>query len=186
MDAGDLVVPVVVPRRGDRVVQGRGVPTLGQPAGEPAHLVVVASNVHHEAGVERVALSVHAVAGVLHDEQPIPGGEGDVVQSVVVPVPHDDRRQPTRAGRRACLRQAEDPTVGPGQRAGRAGVAGLGEVELAEPGARTEDPVLRALERGGACCRGAGGGVEKVGARVGCHPCRGEGRPARVQGRDVL
>ncbi len=165
VDAGDLVVAVVVRRPARGVEGGRGVAALGEEADElggPA-TGAAATQVDDVAGVQRVALPVQGVAGVLDDEQRVRGGEGDVVEPGVLLVAPGGERDRAAGRARALLRDPEHAAVGARQGAAGRGVTGLGDVELPEAGPGPEDAVLGALERGGPRGRGGRGRVDRRG-----------------------
>ena len=97
------------------------------------------------------------IAGVLDREQHVAREELDVVEARHRLVALVEEREPAVVRRRVLLDKLEDrrpPARAALARlrvavfgAGGVGVPGLVEVELAETGARAEDPVLRSLER---------------------------------------
>src|SRR2546426_3583472 len=168
MRARDLVVSVVLAEAGVRGIDRRGwVAPFGEPADELHSPGVIDRHVEGEARVERIALRVQRVAGVLHREQFVPGEEIHVVQPRDGLVALVEERDGPVVGGRIHLDHPEDRSpaacraeAGRGAavlHAGGGGVAGLVEEELAEVSARAEDSVLGPLE--GRSVRGLRGGV---------------------------
>jgi len=91
VDAGDLVVAVVVAGAGRGVVERGGVTTLGEPTGDLGSVVVLVAELDEVAGVEGVALGVQGVPGVFDDEEMVRTRELDVVQAGVCLVADEDR-----------------------------------------------------------------------------------------------
>jgi hypothetical protein len=150
--AGDLVVAVVLAEATVvGVDRGRGVAPLGQPAQRLVlWLRVVAADLEDPAGVERVALRVEGVAGVLDERDRGPREERDVVEAGVRFVARVEEAKRAGVGTRAALAQLEDRAPTARFRvldAFGVGVTRLVEEELGEMAARLEDAVLRALER---------------------------------------
>jgi hypothetical protein len=169
MEPGELVVALVLetgqPR--EAAVDGRrGVTPFRQ---DPDRLVgglrVVGGDVEDVGRVERVALGVKRVAGVLDEHDLVLGEEGAVVEAAVYDVTQIDEGEGAGAGRRALLGQLEHGAEAAECRAGlgaRVGVAGLVEEELLELRARMKLAVLRPLERCAQLGLGGGVGVERV------------------------
>src|SRR4051795_3490992 len=105
--AGDLVVLVVLAEAALVGVDRRGrVTALGEPPDGPGGRAgVVPADVEDEPRVERVALLVQRVAGVLAGGELVAGQEGDFVQARVRRVAGVQERQLAGACRRAPLHE---------------------------------------------------------------------------------
>jgi hypothetical protein len=98
MDPRDLVVTLVLEPAAPgekRVQRRRRVAALGQEADRLGAASVVDLGIEEGARVQRVALTVERVAGVLHHEQLVPTGELDVVGARVRAAPRRGSRSTT-------------------------------------------------------------------------------------------
>src|SRR6476646_2990069 len=149
--SGDLVVALVLAeagRAGRRRVAGvdrrRRIPALCEPAQRSVCWVpVVEPDVEDEAGVERVALLVQRVAGVLDERDLVLGDERRVVETGVRDVALVEEAERAGVGRRILLRQLEyaRPAAVRVLRAGHVPVARLVEEEIIEPALRPDGGV---------------------------------------------